>query len=420
MPTSESNPTGPYHLKVLIADDNELVLAVLKEQLQPEGLDLTTVRNPEQALEALQRDNFSIVLADQEMPGMSGLDFLAKVKESHPSATRLLLTSTLSLRDIFDAIKSEVIHRYVTKPWLREDLLVILRNSVACNLPSPAAAPGAPPEAAAESLGEPGAAGPIEGEPEADAGPFASVHDGDVAVEAFIKSLSIFHPNLGNTAMRARVLCKTVGEAVGLTGEDAQSFIWAGALHDLALIGLDRALVRRWLRSPEKCTVEEMNSIKKHPQDCEELLQAYPVFKGASEIIRCHHETWDGAGYPDRLQGEAIPWLSRLLSVVIYFCSRHQAAPQVLAEIQNQAEKMFDKKAVEAVAGAVPNTELPRGEREILLIELQPGMVVARDIYSASGVLILTKGRELTTAWINKIMNINSATPLNPFVLVYC
>ncbi len=89
-------------------------------------------------------------------------------------------------------------------------------------------------------------------------------------------------------------------------------------------------------------------------------------------------------------------------------------------EAQSQVGKMFDPKALEAVAKAVPVTELPRGEREILLAELQPGAVLAKDIYNTSGVMIIAKDKELTSAWINKIQNINNATPLNPYVLVYC
>jgi len=150
------------------------------------------------------------------------------------------------------------------------------------------------------------------------------------------------------------------------------------------------------------------------------MLQSYSIFREAGEVIRSHHENWDGTGYPDRLKGETISWLSRLLAVAVYFCSRHQAAAQVLNDIQTQADKMFDPHAVEAIAKAVPATELPRGQREILLAELQAGMVLAGDIYNTSGVLVIAKGKELTAAWINKIQNINNATPLNPYVLVYC
>ena len=215
-------------------------------------------------------------------------------------------------------------------------------------------------------------------------------------------------------------LCRTICDQLGLPADQAQSLIWAAGLFDIAIVGIDRPIVRRWLRSPDRCTDEEMGMIRKHPKQSVEMLQAYPIFKQAGEIMRSHHENWDGTGYPDRLKGETIPWLSRLLAVAVYYCSRHQAPAQVLADVQTQTDKMFDPQAVEVVAKAAPLTELPRGEREILLIELQPGMTLAKDIYNTSGLLIIAKGKELTNAWINKIQNINNTTPLYPHVLVYC
>ncbi|MBI4662527.1 MAG: response regulator [Verrucomicrobia bacterium] len=410
---SMDRPVG----KILVVDDDPMILSVLKEQLQPEGLEATFVDSASKALDALKRENFSIVVADHEMPGMTGLELLAKVKETHPELVRLMISGKLAVKDLLDAVHSGLIHRYITKPWLREELIVVLRNSVARKVSElDLTVTDGTTEPLQEAGEAPGAAEPAAGF----SGAVGTPEQAKVAVEVFVKMLTAFHPNLGNTALRTMALCKTVASVIDLPPDAAQSLIWAGGLHDISMVGIERAAVRRWLRSSEKCTEEELSAIKKHPQKTEEMLQAYPIFQEASEIIRSHHENWDGTGYPDRLQGETIPWLSRLLAVSIYFCSRHQAPAQVMNDAQSQVNKMFDPQAFEVVAKAVPATELPRGEREILLIELQPGMVLAGDIYNTSGVLIIAKGKELTTAWINKIQNINSATPLNPHVLVYC
>lgn len=405
----------PNLAKVLVVDDEPVVLAVLKEQLQSEGFDVVTADSPSQAWETLQRSRFTVLLADQEMRGTSGLDLFSKIRASHPATIRVLLNSTLSLKELADAIKSEAIHRFITKPWLREDLLAVLKNSVASALsqtPLSIAAPdvAGPADAEAASPGAPEAA---------PAGVLNTSEGADGAVEVFTKMLGSFHPNLGNTALRAMALCSSLADVLKLPDDQANSLIWAAGLHDIALVGIERGIVRRWLRSPEKCTEEELSLIKRHPKEGEEMLQVWPIFKNAGEIIRGHHENWDGTGYPDRLKAESIPQLSRVLAAAVYYASRHSGHAQVMSEVQGLVDKMFDPKVVEAIAQAGPMTEMPRGEREILLIELQPGMVLARDIYNTAGVLIIAKGKELTAAWINKITNINSATPLNPHVLVY-
>lgn len=242
----------------------------------------------------------------------------------------------------------------------------------------------------------------------------------DLALDAFQKMLYTFHPNLGNTAVRSVALCQTLGEVLELPSDQLKSLMWAAALHDISLVGIDRGIVRRWLRGPEKCTEEEMVLIKRHSEQSQNMLVGFEFMKDAGEIIRSHHEHWDGSGYPDGLKGEMIPWLARLLCVVIAYCSKHTASIQAMSEIEGEAEKLFDPDAISALAKAAPLTKMPRGEREILLIELKSGMVLARDIYNANGFLLLPKGREMTDASINKVLSINRVTPIDPLVLVYC
>jgi len=435
----------PSWVRILVVDDEQMVLGVLKEQMQPEGYHVTAIDSPSKAIEILQKENFSVILADQEMPEMTGMDLLAKVKESHPTITRLLLSSGMSLTALSEAIKSDLIYRFVTRPWLREELLVTLRNAIVHNRlvtenkalhernvhlnlkisklaeesEQPAADVASQQTAGAGSR-EYGYGGP-EAEEQMEVSGTAPAPQGvALAVDAFVKMIYTFHPNLGNTSLRAVALCQTLGEVLELPPEQLKSLLWAAALHDISLVGIDRGIVRRWLRGPEKCTDEEMVLIKRHPEQSQKMLGHLPFFQEAGEIIRSHHEHWDGTGYPDGLKGETIPWLSRLLCVVITYCSKHSASIQAMSEIEAESEKMFDPDAISALAKAAPLTKMPRGEREILLIELKAGMVLAREIYNANGFLLLPKGREMTDASINKVLSINRVTPIDPLVLVYC
>jgi response regulator RpfG family c-di-GMP phosphodiesterase len=432
----------PSWVRILIVDDELMVLNVLKEQLQPEGYHVTTVESPSKALDILQKENFAVVVADHEMPEMTGLEFLNKIKESNPTITRLLLSSGLTLTALSDAIKSDLIYRFVTKPWLREELLVTLRNAIMHNRlvtenkalhernihlnlkisKMAEAEQAAQSEESGASSGQTAQAheGTAGGENRATTGAVEAPIGIDTAVEAYQQMLYTFHPNLGNTALRAVALCQTLGEVLELPSDQLKSLLWAAALHDVSLVSIDRGIVRRWLRGAEKCTEEELVMIKRHSDLSQKMLEKFPVFKDASEIVRSHHESWDGTGYPDQLKGEMIPWLSRLLSVVICYCSKHSASIQALSEIEAEAERMFDPDAISALAKAAPLTKMPRGEREILLIELKAGMVLARDIFNANGFLLLPKGREMTDSSINKVFSINRVTPIDPLVLVYC
>ncbi len=438
--SSKPGSADPSWAKVLIVNHEEMVLSVLKSQLQPEGYHITTEKNASKALEILDRESFSVILADQELPELSGLDLLAKVKGKHPSVTRLLVSSGLSMTELTDAIKAETIYRFLTKPWLREELLVTMRNAIShgrlvsenrslherniqLNLKISKMAEAAAAEEEADNGGEVGmpTLDDVFATSDSPTAMFVPPPPGvDLAIEAFTKMLYTFHPNLGNTSLRAVALCQTLGEVLELPGAELKSLIWAAAMHDIALVGIDRGIVRRWLRGPEKCTEEEMVLIKRHPEHAQKMLEEFPYFQEAGEIIRSHHESWDGTGYPDGLKGEMIPKLARLLSVVVSYCSKHSTSIQAMSEIEAGKETLYDEESINAVAKAAPLTKMPRGEREILLIELKQGMTLAREIYNANGFLLLPKGREMTEASINKVWSINRITPIDPLVLVYC
>ena len=435
-----SAPSDPSWVRILIVDDEEMVLSVLKEQLQPEGYHVTAVNSPHKALEVLQRENFSVILADQEMPEITGLNLLAKVKESHPTITRLLISSGLTLAVLSDSIKSDQIYRFITKPWLREEMRVTLHNAVGHNRlvtenktlhernvhlnlqiskmaeaqehDAAAGADGADPMAAqGDGMSE-------GGEPGLD-GAIPAPQGVELAVDGFVKMLYTFLPNLGSTSLRAVALCQTLGETLELPPSQLKSLLWAAALHDIALVEIDRGIVRRWLRGADKCTEEEMVLIKKHPEQSQKMLEQWPFFEEAGELIRCHHEHFDGTGYPDGFKGEMIPPLASYLSVAVAYCSKHSPSVQALTEIEAEEGKMFAPEAITNVARAVPLTKMPRGEREILLREMKEGHVLARGIHNANGILFIPKGKPMTEVLINRVLGIDRQNAISPFVYVH-
>ncbi|MFM1557360.1 MAG: HD-GYP domain-containing protein, partial [Limisphaerales bacterium] len=266
-------------------------------------------------------------------------------------------------------------------------------------------------------------------------GGMASAMGGQIAFEAINKMLYTFHPNLGNTAQRAKAICKSIGEVMELSPEDTKILSTAAEAHDIGLMNTEIGVVRRWMRDPEKCTDEEWAVIKGHPEISSnimlhlgEIQMADPEdeeednpFAAIAKVVKHHHEHWDGTGYPDKLKGETIPRLARLLAPVIYYCNQTAADVQLIKYMETElADHVFDPDAVRALVKAVPLTRMPRGEREILLIELRAGMELARPIFNTNGMKLLDAGKKLEDRHINKIHSINRMTPINPLVLVFC
>src|SRR5580692_3207722 len=129
MSAEENNLKESGH-PILIVDDEEIVLVALRDTLLREGYNVVASPHAVHALSILKEQTFSVVISDQQMPMVTGLEFLAQVKQIQPDATRVLITAVLSLSTVIDAINKGEIYRFVVKPWLREELLATIKNAV--------------------------------------------------------------------------------------------------------------------------------------------------------------------------------------------------------------------------------------------------------------------------------------------------
>ena len=123
MPDSALHP-------ILVVDDEEVVLVSLRDLLRREGYLVTTAPNAVEALARLKEQAYSVVITDHQMPMLTGLEFLSQVKQMQPDATRILITAVLNLATVIDAINKGEIYRFIVKPWLREELIVTVKNAV--------------------------------------------------------------------------------------------------------------------------------------------------------------------------------------------------------------------------------------------------------------------------------------------------
>ena len=115
---------------ILIVDDEEIVLVALRDTLLREGYKVVSSPHAVHALSVLKEQQFSVVITDQQMPMVSGLEFLAQVRQIQPDASRILITAVLNISTLMDAINKAEIFRFVVKPWSREELLAMVKSAV--------------------------------------------------------------------------------------------------------------------------------------------------------------------------------------------------------------------------------------------------------------------------------------------------
>src|SRR5579871_1764031 len=114
---------------VLVVDDEPDVVQSVQDLLRLEYRVLGTTRADE-AMKLMQNEEVHIVMTDQRMPEMTGVEFLRQTRGEHPDAIRLLFTGYADIRAVIDAINQGSVFRYITKPWDPEELEVVVRQAV--------------------------------------------------------------------------------------------------------------------------------------------------------------------------------------------------------------------------------------------------------------------------------------------------
>jgi putative nucleotidyltransferase with HDIG domain len=172
-------------------------------------------------------------------------------------------------------------------------------------------------------------------------------------VRALASAIDARDPSTRRHSDHVSGIAVEIGQVMSLSEPEIEQLEWAGLLHDIGKIGIRDAV----LLKPERLTREERMLMNEHPVKGEEILRDVDQLAKVRPLIRHHHEWYNGSGYPDRLIGEEIPLLARVLHVADAFEAMTASRPyrpvplspaEALAELQRYAGIQFDPQVVEA------------------------------------------------------------------------
>ncbi len=412
---------------ILIVDDEPVVVSLLQGQLEHAGYVTMGMSNPLKALEEIKQRNFSVIISDQRMPDLPGLELLAHASRIQPNASRILVTAATDLDTVIEAINKGEIYRFIVKPWLPQDFLATVKNGVQrheliCqNIYLQAAT-----QAMNEQLVELNRS--LEQQVKLVAQQNARLQNMNLALEdnlvhsmeLCVHTMETFYPLLGNRARRVFQLCKSMSQVLKLNEEDARALESSALLYDIGLVGVPRQIIRHWDETPDKLSEAERALIEQHPILGQELAAFSSDLETVGKIIRSHHENFDGSGYPDQLSGDNIPWLTRLLTVAVTFASSPLPDAAAIETLKEGSGTIFDPEAIRVFLRAHTVAVVPRKERHVLLNELRPGMVMAKGIHTFNGLLLVAQGQQLNATFIEKVLNHNRIQPITDALVIYC
>jgi response regulator RpfG family c-di-GMP phosphodiesterase len=411
---------------VLVVDDEPRVLAGLKEVLERQQLHVFATTDPRRAIDMLHERAFGVIISDHLMPAMSGMDFLVECQRLQPHATRILVTAVLSLPTLVEAINKGEIYRFLAKPWLREELIATVRNAVNRyelltqnhRLLSESSVLNQKLTQANVALAEQITALEHQSTALDEANQELSRRYGH-SLELCSRILATYDPYLAGQTRAIASIAVQMALSEHFTTEERETLKTSAWLCDLGLIGVSREVYRAFRRDPSRLSERELAGIHNHPVYSQTLATHLDSRHLVGETIRAHHERFDGAGFPDGLSGQSIPWTARCLAVAVTFVESSLPTDQALDEIAAQSGNALDPEAVRLFRTTTRLQPLPRSVREIMLEDLQPGMILAGGIYSPHGLLLVSEGQPLNPAMIAKIRNHNLVTPISQRLLVY-
>lgn len=414
--------------KILFVDDEEGILSSLKRLFEEDNYEILTTTSGYRAIELFEKEPFDIIVSDQRMSEMDGVQFLEQAKRRCPESIRMMLTGHADINEAIDSINRGEIYRYITKPWNNDELKAIIHDAIELqrlrkenkdlleltkkqNLELKDLNANLEEKVVAQTEDLRNTLDELKGlYDRLDKGYIDSVRVFSNLIKLRRRAIAQHHRNTA-------ALAKKIALKMELPEEALKDIEIAALLHDIGKIGMSDSILNK--------SFADMGAIErvvymKHSILGQVLLQSIEIMRKVGIIIRHHHERWDGEGYPDNINGEQIPIGSRIISIASDYdalmngtlMSSKFAAYEAKQFIIDNKEKRYDPEIIQLSTAIFAEQEeelRKRGDFKIVSSELKEGMVVSRDIYTAGGLLLLGGDTKLTGRHIDNIINFEMA-----------
>ena len=291
---------------VLIVDDLDLNRRLLKAMLRTASYHILEAKRPSEAFVILDREKIDLVVVDQVMPEMGGIEFCQLVKnDRRTQLVPVLMTTSVQGMDNEVACFESGVDEFLIKPLrpalVRSRIRSMLRKKALID----------------------------------------SLEEAETILFALARSVEHRDHYTGLHCERLAAYGIALAQAMGLARREQLALYRGGYLHDIGKIAIpDSILFKRGL-----LTDEEWQIMRQHTIRGEDICRPMKTLAPVLPIIRSHHERWDGSGYPDGLRGEDIPLLARILQVADIYDALTTARPYKPAFSHHHAVEMMLEEA---------------------------------------------------------------------------
>lgn len=318
--------------KILLVDDEENNLSFMVRCLHNEPYELIKSSSAVKAVEMIKNgQHFDVILTDHKMPNMDGIEFLEKVGDIDPDCIKILVTAYSDTDILIDSINKAKVYRYIKKPYTPDELVITVRTAI-------------------EYI-------QLKEDNKNLVADLKDLFTG--TIKAIVEALDAKDSFTLGRSRRVSYYALKMGEKLGLSKYLMGELELAGLLHDIGMIGISDEI----LYKTEKLSPEEYEEIKMHVQHGVKILEDIEQLSEVVDIIKHHHEHYDGSGYPDKLKGEDIPLLARIIAITDAYDSmvsnrayRKSMEPeQAMKILEEMSGKQFDPELTKIFIEILPS-----------------------------------------------------------------
>jgi response regulator RpfG family c-di-GMP phosphodiesterase len=446
-----------YKHTILLVDDEASIVSALKRLLRKGDHQILSASGGQECLEILgQLDKpLSLIISDQRMPAMTGAELLEKAKDLTPHTIRFLLTGYSDMEAVIDAVNRGQIHRYLTKPWNDDDLLLQVKQALEhYELSFENRRLLALTKRQNRKLKELNKSLELKVEARSreiiEKNRTLSVLNKELesnlfnTVRAFAALTEINTPVLSGHARRVGRLSQEISNHLQLPETDITQIEIAALLHDIGKIGFPEKLQTY---QTGKWTSEETSLFERHPEEGQKIVGFIRKLDIVGRLIRGHHERYDGEGYPDRLSREDIPIGSRIIAVAdaydktvhmrinvdgcihAYLEKKEMPRRQIemldedllkqaaISHLKQGACTRYDPEVAEVFLELIRSRGFRELKEKVVPVEqLAPGMTLTRSLYTSKGRFLLAYNTTLTEEYVQKIKRIHLTDPVTDLI----
>lgn len=332
--------TAPETPHCLIVDDEPRLRQVLAHLMRNDGFTCLEAGNGQEAIAVLERQPVTLVMSDLRMPRLDGMTLLRQIRARWPDTAVVMITAVADVEVAVSCLAVGAMD-YLTKPFHLEEV----RARVAQAL-----------EKRRLVLENRGYQESLQEKVAAQARRLEELFL--ASVQSLAEALEVKDPYTRGHSVRVSHYSSVIATEMGLGGELLRRIELGGHVHDIGKIGVREDV----LNKPAKLTIDEYQHVMTHPMVGWKILA--PLLGDMPEalnIVRSHHERFDGRGIPDGLAGTDIPIEARIAAAADSFDAMTSDRPyrpglsmhDALTEIVRCSGAQFDPRVVEAVISAV-------------------------------------------------------------------